>query len=98
MTEDGANALWPSGQAAHVVDDGPLELRLAARERLGGDPLLDIAVHTLVRVQIGAVGRKVKYLDLSLAPRQPVADQPCPVHLQAVQDEEHLAPSVAHQA
>jgi hypothetical protein len=30
MAEEGANAFWPSGEAAHVVDDSLLELPLAA--------------------------------------------------------------------
>ncbi len=44
MAEEGANAVRSLGQATHVVDDSLLELRLAARQRLGGDHLLDVAV------------------------------------------------------
>src|SRR3954464_12464291 len=98
MAEEGADALWPPGEAAHVADDGLLELRLAAREWPGGDRLLDVAVHTLVRVQVGAVGRKVEHLDLASAPGEPVANQPCPMHLQTIENQEHFAPGVAHQA
>jgi hypothetical protein len=64
MVEEGANALWPPGEAAHVVDDSLLELPLAAGERLGGDGLLDIAVQALVWIEVRAVGREVENLDL----------------------------------
>ena len=64
MAEEGANALWSLGQAAHVVDDSLLELPLAAGERPGGDGLLEIAVQALVGVEVRAVGREVENLDL----------------------------------
>ena len=89
MVEEGANALWPSGEAAHVVDDSLLELPLAAGERPGGDRLLDIAVQAFVRVEVWAVGREVENFDLILTSVQPRAHQSCPVHLQAVEDEEN---------
>src|SRR4051794_9990098 len=98
MVEEGANALWPSGEAAHVVDDSLLELPLAAGERPGGDRLLDIAVQAFVRVEVWAVGREVENFDLILTSVQPRAHQSCPVHLQAVEDEENLAAGAADQA
>src|SRR3954469_10919731 len=98
MAEEGANAFWPPGEAAHVVDDSLLELPLAAGERLGGDGLLDIAVQALVRVEVRAVGREVENLDLILTAVQPRAHQSCPMHLQPVEDEENLATGVADQA
>ena len=58
MAEEGANALWSLGQAAHVVDDSLLELPLAAGERPGGDGLLEIAVQVLVGVEVRAIGRE----------------------------------------
>ena len=75
MAEEGANALWPLGQAAHVVDDSLLELPFAPGEWLGGDALLDIAVQALVRIEVRAVSREVENLDLILtvaAMRAPV--------------------------
>src|SRR3954470_6314691 len=98
MAEEGANALWPPGEAAHVVDDSLLELPLAAGERLGGDGLLDIAVHALVRIEGRAVGREIENLALSLTAVPPRPHQPRPVHLQPVEDEETLAAGVADQA
>src|SRR4051794_15873360 len=98
MAEEGANARWPLGQAAHVVDDSLLELPLAAGERPGGDGLFKIAVQALVRVKVGAVGREVENLDLILPTAQPRAHQSRPVHLQLIEDEEDLAAGVADQA
>src|SRR5215210_1766625 len=98
MAEEGANALWPPGEAAHVVDDSLLELPLAAGERPGGDGLLDIAVQALVRVEVRAIGREVENLDLILTSVQPRAHQSRPVHLQPIEDEENLAAGVADQA
>src|SRR3954467_6701220 len=98
MVEEGANALWPSGEAAHVVDDSLLELPLAAGERPSGDRLLDIAVQAFVWVEVRAVGREVENFDLILTSVQPRAHQSCPVHLQAVEDEENLAAGAADQA
>ena len=69
MAEEGANALWSLGQAAHVVDDSLLELPLAAGERPGGDGLLEIAVQALVGVEVRAIGWEVGNLDLALPSR-----------------------------
>ena len=55
MPEDGADPLRPSGEAAHVADGRSLQLRLAARRRFAWDRLLEIGVHTLVRVEVGTV-------------------------------------------
>src|SRR4051812_11679585 len=98
MVEEGANALWPSGEAAHVVDDSLLELPLAAGERPSGDRLLDIAVQAFVWVEVRAVGREVENFDLILTSVQPRAHQSCPVHLQAVEDEENFVAGIADQA
>ena len=95
MAEEGANALWPSGEAAHVLDDGLLELPLAAGERPGGDCLLNVAVQALVRVEVRAVGREVENFDLILTSVQPSAYRTRPMHLQPVEDEENLASGVA---
>ena len=71
MAEEGANAFWPLGQAAHVVDNSLLELPLAAGDRLGSDCLLDVAVQALVRVEVWAVGREFENLDLILMAVKP---------------------------
>src|SRR3954470_2270855 len=97
MAEEGANALWPLGQAAHVADDSLFELLLAAGERPSGDCLLDVAVQALVRIEVGAVGREVENLDLILTSVQPRAHQPRPVYLQPVEDKENLAAGIADQ-
>ena len=88
------NALWPFGQAAHVGDNCLFNVPLAAGERPGGDGLLDIIVQALIRVEVEAIGQEVENRDLILTTVQPRAHQTCPVHLQPVEDEEHLAAGV----
>src|SRR5215218_10933742 len=84
-------------QPAHVADDGALELRLAARWRLAGDRLLQVAVDALVRVQLRAVAGQVEDLDLGLAPDKPVAELGRAVDRQAVENEEDLLPGIPDQ-
>ena len=90
MLEDGADSLWPLREPAHVADDRPLELLLAAGRCLAGDRLLRVGVHALVRIELGAVGGQVDDLDLGPVLGQPVPGRAGPVDLQPVQDQEDL--------
>ncbi|WP_153885408.1 hypothetical protein [Microvirga tunisiensis] len=67
MPEVAPDPCGPLGQSAHVADDGAFEFVLAAGRRLAGHGLLQVGVQTLVRVQLGALGRQVEDLDLLLA-------------------------------
>lgn len=98
MLEDGADPLRPSGQAAHMPVRSLPQLFLAARRLSARERLLQVRVDTLIRIEIGAVGRQVVHLDLRAVGLQPVPHQPGPVSLEPVHDEENLAPSVPDQA
>jgi hypothetical protein len=62
VPEEAADAVGQLRQPAHVANDGTLKLRLAARRRLAGHRLLQVAVEPLVRVQLRAVTWEVEHL------------------------------------
>src|SRR3712207_1331209 len=98
MPEEAADTVGQLRQLAHVSDGGALELRLAARRLLAGDRLLQVAVDTLVGVQLRAVAGQVEDLNLGLPPNQPGPDLGRAVNRQAVEDEEDLAAGIPDQA
>ena len=51
VLEDGADPLWPLREPAHVAEDRPLELLLAAGRRLAGDRLLQVGIDALIRLR-----------------------------------------------
>ncbi len=87
MTEVDPGPFGKLCQPAHVVDDGALEFMPAAGWRLAGRGVLQ----TLVRVELGAVGRQVEDLDLFLALGQPVPHRAGPMEGQVIPDQESLA-------
>ena len=68
-----------------------LQLSLTSGGCLGSYGLLQVGVQALVGVELWAVGRQIKYLQVLHLLRQPFAYHLGMVHPEVVQDQEHLA-------